>query len=338
MLHLAEIATRNGEKRRARDLMRRIEAVQPDSNLTFQASLMVRCVFDGPNTIDWRGATLRASKDVVDVARILAGGAVNTACARRALESVMTFDSDTSALHSIYRWSALKGLNYLAMMEGRDSTARALLDSANRSGIRASVSLHILNAAAGSRASGASADSAIATLLTVPISRMSTIRLRYLSLWSWHRGDVARLDSVARRIRIIADSTKLGTDRLVLDGTEARLSLLRGDTAAAVARLKALRPAADPSFITWDLWEAAASERLLLARLQLAGGDAAGAWETAASFDSDRSQVDALYLAQSLNVRLRAARQLGRDADRSRMEARLRALGRQDLIVLESPT
>jgi len=262
----------------------------------------------------------------------------NTSCARRALESVLAHDTDTSAVHSIFRWSALKGLNYLAMMEGRDSVARVLLDSANGAGIRAAVSLHIFNDAAGSRVSRASADSAVATLTTLPISRMSTLRLRYLSLWSWNRGDEARLDSVARRIRHIADSTKLGTDRLVLDATEARLSLLRGDTAAAIVRLKGIRPAADPAFITWDPFESAANERLLLARLQLATGDAEGAWQTAATFDSPKSQVDALYLAGSLSVRLRAARQLGRNSDRSRIEARLRALGRQDLIISESAT
>ena len=334
--HLTEFATRRGERRRARDLLHRIEAASPDSDLTFQVSVMVRCVFDGPNTIDWRGAALRASKDLADVARILAGGGFNPACARRALESVLAYDTDTSAIHSIFRWSALKGLNYLAMMEGQDTTARALLDSANGAGVRAAVSLHVFNDAAGSRASRASADSAIATLTTLPISRMSTTRLRYLSLWSWNRGDTIRLDSVARRVRVIADSTKLGTDRMVLDATDARLALLRGDTTTAVARLKGIRPAADPSFITWDPWESAGSERLLLARLQLATGDAEGAWRTAATFDSPRSQVDGLYLAGSLSVRLRAARQLGRDSDRSRIEARLRALGRQDLITSES--
>ena len=338
LLHLAEFTTVRGERRRARDLLRRIEAAAPDSNLIFHTNLMVRCVFDGPNTIDWRAASRRASNDVVDVARILAGGGVNVPCARKALESVLAHDTDTSATHSIFRWSAVKGLNYLAMMEGRDSAARALLDSANRMGIRAAVSLHVFNDAAGSRVSRASADSAIATLMTLPISRMSTARLRYLSLWSWNRGDAVRLDSVARRIRIIADSTKLGTDRMVLDATDARLALLRGDTVTAISRLKAIRPAADPAFITWDPWESAANERLLLARLQLATGDAEGAWLTAATFDSPRSQVDALYLAGSLSVRLRAARQLGRDSDRSRIQARLRALGRQDLIISETAT
>ena len=331
LFHLVEFVTRRGEARSARAVMHQIEAAAPDSDWTFQADLMVRCTFDGPESIDWTRAVSRASDRVVDVARILGGGAVSIPCARAALQAVLQHDSDTSAMHAIYRWSALKGLNYLDMMEGRDSAARALLDSVS-TGIPAAVSLHVLDAAAGSRASEAQADSAMRTLSSVPVNRMSTVRLRYVSLWAWHRRDETRLDSVARRMRVIADSTKLGTDRLVLDGTEARLALLRGDTTSALRLLKALRPAADPSFITWDLWESAASERLLLAELQLATGDAPGAWETARAFDSPRSQVQQLYLAASLNVRLRAAEQLGRGADRARMEARLRALGRRDLL------
>ena len=124
----------------------------------------------------------------------------------------------------------------------------------------------------------------------------------------------------------------------MLEGAEARLAVVRGDTATGVRILKAIRPAADPGWVTWDLWESAAAERLLLAELQLATGDAAGAWETANVFDSQRSQVQQLYLPASLRVRLRAAGNLGRGQDRARMEARLRALGREDLITRESPT
>jgi hypothetical protein len=299
---------------------------------------MVRCAFDGPVNIDWQGAVRRASDRVVEVARILGGGAVYPGCARRALESVMRYDTDTSGLHPIYRWSSLKGLNYLAMMEGRDSAAAALIDSAGHTGIRAAVSLHILNAAAGSLASEPTADSAMRVLMNMPVNAMPTVRLRYVSLWAWHTRDEARLDSVVKRMRVIADSTHLGVDRLALEGAEARLALVRGDTATSVRILKGIRPAADPGWVTWDLWESAAAERLLLAQLQLASGDAAGAWETAEAFDSQRSQVQQLYLPASLRVRLRAAGQMGRGQDRSRMEARLRALGREDLITRESPT
>ena len=335
LFHFVEFATRRGDARRARALMRQIEAAAPDSDWVFQADLMVRCRFNGPESIDWATAVRRASDRVIDVARILGGGAVHTGCARRAMESVLAFDRDTSALHTIFRWSALKGLNYLTMMEGRDTAARALLDSARRRGVVAAVSLHILNVDAGGTAGEMAADSAVRSLLTRPVSAMPAPRLKYLSMWSWHTRDEVRLDSIARRLRFIADSSALGIHRLASDRVAARLTLLRGDTSSAIRLLSALRPAADPGFITWDEWESAASERLLLSQLQLATGDAEGALRTAEGFDSARSQVDQLYLAESLRVRLRAAERLGRAAERTRILSRLRALGRQDLIARE---
>jgi hypothetical protein len=332
LVHLAEFATRRGEARRARNYLRRLEEAAPDSDWIFQVGLMVRCTFDGPSAIDWRQAVPKHSNQLVEISRVLGAGGVNRPCARRAAESVLAWDTDTSALHAIHRWTALKGLNYLAMMEGRDSTALAVLDSARGAGMPAAVSLHIFNAVAGSRASEAKADSAVASLSTRPVNAMPALRLRYIALWSWHRGNEERLDSIVRRMRVIADSTRAGTDRLVLQSAQARLALMRGDTATAIRLLKALRPAADPAWVTWDLWESAAGERLLLAELQLATGDAAGAWRTAEAFDAQRSQVHQLYLAASLRVRLRAADALGRSADRTRIEGRLRALGRQDLL------
>jgi hypothetical protein len=335
LFHLLEFPTRRGESRQARALMREFEAAAPDSDWVFQADLMVRCRFDGPESIDWASAVRRASDRVVDVARILGGGASHTACARRAVESVLAFDRDTSALHVIFRWSALKGLNYLTMMEGRDSAARALLDSAGRSGVAAAGSMFIFNTDAGGLASERAADSAARTLLTRPVNTMSPPRLKYLSMWSWHSRDAIRLDSIARRLRFIADSSKLGVHQLAADRVTARLALLRGDTASAIRGLTALQPTADPGYVTWDEFESAASERLLLSQLQLATGDAEGAWQTAEMFDSPRSQIHQLYLAESLRARLRAAERLGRSADRARILSRLRALGRTDLIARE---
>ena len=98
-----------------------------------------------------------------------------------------------------------------------------------------------------------------------------------------------------------------------------------------MGRLQALRPAAGSGPLTWDLWESAAGERLLLAELQLALGDPAGAIATAAAFDSPRSQIHLLYLARSLQVRSKAAAKLGFAAQRAGYQERLRSLGRTDL-------
>ena len=333
LFHLVEYPTRRGEARRARALMREIEAAAPDSDWTFQADLMVRCAFQGPNAINWQQAVQRHASRVVEVGRILGAGGANIECSRRALESVLAFDRDTSAAHGIFRWSALKGLDYLAVMQGRDSAAVSLLDSAGRAGMRAAVSLHIMNASAGARASQALGDSAAASLRNRPVSDMAPNRLRYLSLWAWHMRDRVTLDSITRRSLLYADSTGTAVDFLVYAGAAARLALLRGDTASALTHLTAVKPARDPGWVIWDLFESAAAERLLLAELQLATGQAAAAWRTAAAFDTQRSQIQLLYLPASLAVRLRAASQLGRGSDQARIEARLRAIGREDLLI-----
>jgi hypothetical protein len=105
----------------------------------------------------------------------------------------------------------------------------------------------------------------------------------------------------------------------------ARAALLKGDTTMALAALRKVRPAADPGFLTWDFWESAAEERILLAELQLATGDAEGAILTADFFDSSRSQIDLLHLGPSLRVRSAAAARLGRRAEALAYSARLEA-------------
>jgi tRNA A-37 threonylcarbamoyl transferase component Bud32/tetratricopeptide (TPR) repeat protein len=331
LFHLVEYPTRRGDARRARALMREIEAAAPDSDWVFQADLMVRCAFEGPASINWQQAVQRHSSRVNEVSRILGAGGVNTACARRAAEAVLAYDRDTSANHAIFRWSAVKSLNYLAMAEGKDSAARALLDSVSGVGIPAA-GLHFFNTAAGSIASASVVDTEAKALMTRPLSALGVARNNYLLLWAYAKKDVARLDSIANRLNFIADSTGRGTHRRAAESASGRLALIRGDTAAAIRHLSASRPAADPAFVTWDEWESSAGERVLLSRLLLATGDAAGAWRSAQTFDSPRSQIDLLFLAPSLDVRLQAARILGRGADRARIEARLRALGREALV------
>ena len=328
LFHLAESAARRGATQRSRELLAAFRSVSPDSDWTFQLEVIVGCAAEGPQRIDWAAAVRRASDRVVNVSRILGAGARYPECSRRALESVLAFDTDTSRDHGIYRWSALKGLNYQAVMQGKDERVVTLLDSALASGVRAAPSLYVLDAAAGSRISRTHADTAMGTLAKMPINTMATNRLHYFSLWEWHLRDVAKLDSVARRSLAVADSTHLGTDRLVADGAAARLALLRGDTATAVRLLRGMRPAAGAGPVTWDLWESAASERLLLAQVLLATGDARQAIEVAELFDSPRSQIHALYLPASLKVRKAAAEQLGLKAESERAGERLRALGR----------
>ncbi|MEO5826863.1 MAG: serine/threonine-protein kinase [Gemmatimonadales bacterium] len=328
MFHLAESAARRGAVPRSRQLLAQFQAANPDSNWAYQLELTVRCAADGPDGIDWAAAVRRTSERVVNVARILGAGARYPACSRRALESVLAFDTDTTAMHVIYRWSALKGLSYQAVAEGKEQRVVTLLDSALATGVRAAPSLYILAAVAGSPLAEAPAATAMATLGTMPINKMTTTRLHYLSLWEWHRRNTSKLDSVASRSRVIADSTRRGADQLVANGAAARLALVRGDTTAALRLLRALHPVGGVGPVNWDPWESLANERLLLAQLLLATGDARGAIDAADLFDSPRAQIHLLYLAPSLAVREAAAARLGLTNVREGLAARLRALRR----------
>jgi serine/threonine-protein kinase len=331
LFHLAEFAARRGSAARARELLASFRSVSPDSDWTFQLELTVRCAAEGPDRIDWPAAVRRASDRVVTVARILGAGARYPSCSRRALESVLAFDTISSADHVTFRWSALKGLDYQTIAEGRPRRAAALLDSALANGMPSAAGLDVLNVIAGATTLESRGVATIASLAK-PFNQMRTVRLWYFAMWEFYRGDAARLDSVVQALRVFTDSTGAGADRLVAAGAAARLAVLRGDTAAAIRLLEQLRPASALGDLTWDLWEAAAVERLLLAQLLLATGDFAKAIEVAELFDSPRSQIHLLYLPASLQIRLRAAAGLGQSARRDRYRDRLLALGRRDLL------
>ena len=329
LFHLTELAVMRMDLPRAQAMLGRFQRASPDSDWVFQANLTVKCAAGGPRGIDWRAAAERASGRVVTVALVLGSGARFPECARRAYEAVLARDASRDDQDFINRWSALKGLNYLMVSEGQAGDAAALLDSASANGMRAAVSLHVLNAAVGLGVSDSSAGAAMLSLNTTPVDRMSTTRLRYVMLWSWHRRDTVRLDSVERRSRFLADSSGLAVDRVVHNAAFARLAIMRGDSATGRRVLQLLRPAAELGPVTWDLFAGLSAERLLLSELQLASGDARAALETAEVFDSHHAQIDLLHLSRSLEIRKLAADQLGDRTLEAGFERRLRQVGRR---------
>ena len=311
LFHLTELAVLRGDLPRAQALLQRFRSASPDSDWVFQADLTVRCAANGPSQIDWRKAVERAHLSVASAAAVLASGARYPACARAALDAVLAHDTAASELHFRNRWAAVEGRDYLAVSQGDIAGARHLIDSVRNSGMLPAVSLDIFNATAGVKESELQADSAMASLGRTPITQMGIGRLTYLSLWTSHRGDIAGLDSVERRTRIIADSSGVAADRVVHDAAAGRLALLRGDSTSALVMLRQLRPAAELGAIEWDPFAGLAAERLLLAQLQVALGDSRGAIETAVLFDSPRSLIPLRYLPASLRVRVGAAAKLG---------------------------
>jgi hypothetical protein len=108
--------------------------------------------------------------------------------------------------------------------------------------------------------------------------------------------------------------------------------VLSGDTLGAIALLRGLAPRAPAIDLTWGEWESLAGERLLLARLLLARGEAREALRVAATHDHPQPIENLLYLPASLVVRREAASRLGLDRLAAEYRERLEALGRQDLV------
>jgi hypothetical protein len=107
----------------------------------------------------------------------------------------------------------------------------------------------------------------------------------------------------------------------------ARLVLLEGDTAAAIARLRPALTVGRRNALEWSVGESLAPDRLLLAELLLATRLPAEALAVAGVFDHEAPAVFLPFLPASLELRRRAALTLGRADDARRFQDRLVALG-----------
>ena len=88
-------------------------------------------------------------------------------------------------------------------------------------------------------------------------------------------------------------------------------------------RVQALSPSATLRSLLWDPWEAAAGERVALARVHLERGEYGEAIELASELDSHRAVVNLLYLPESLEIRALAADATGNNAAAARYRRRL---------------
>jgi hypothetical protein len=139
------------------------------------------------------------------------------------------------------------------------------------------------------------------------------------------------VEQLQDKVRSTADPL----DSLLAESMTARLDLVRGDTLSAKNRLLALRPCATLTYITWGLWQSLAPDRMALAEILLAQNEPARAIEVASGFDQIEPAVYILYWPRSLALRYRAAAKLGRADLAERYAARLREIGRTDLLQVQ---
>lgn len=299
-----------------------------DSIVLRQIELMQRCVSDRDG-VEWTAeARARPLPVLVAATKLAAAGgqprcAANAFLATLAVDTAMTSDADGR------RFAALLGLVGVRHAQGDIAGATAEIDRfVRRWG--AGSSLLIRQALVEARVSDrARAVARVDSARFGSDFRRSpfTSRLWLLGVWAARDGHLRSAEGAAMELSRRADSTGNPRDRRYVQSVLAHVALARADTVRAIDLLTSLvgfpLPADDAQ---WDESAVMADERLLLAGLHLARGDATRALGIADVFDSTQPAVFLMYLVPSLELRIRAAQALGDDRLAARYRARLAAM------------
>ncbi len=328
LYHLGEIEMRRGWTPRADSLYRALRRAGPDSTWLRKATWMMRCVRDGPDAVDWERAARGAGDAASDVIVVGHGIAkVQPVCAERAMRAAL-YAAPRESLAT--RWDALVGLQTVLVAEGRYPEVRRLLAWGVDSVHMATRTLQLVDAVA-----GVGTDSgAFAGLQDPALGGPRAALHGHGPRWLWWQGEAAWLRRDAVRIQgivaVLADTMRVGerdgSDTMLYGAFSARLALLQGDTARAIALLSSLTPRGSMGAIAWEWMASLAEERLLLARLLLGRGRDADALAVAGVLDAAQAMAYALYLPDGLAVRARAADALGRGALAAEFRRRLALL------------
>ena len=321
LAHIAEIAARRGDADSAARVARALASANDDSVLTRRLALTERCLHGGPRSIDWPAEAKRSTRVLFVVGAPLQGATNSRSrrCAERAFEAVLASDRAVGPED----WSSLVALHGMYVARGDTARALALVDSAVTNGLPAAVGLYVLDAAAGVNV-GNRADAFVSQLSDKMDSR-GAAALWLLTLWYARTADTAQL---LRVHEALVHRSKPGErlDSVMERVSSAYLALARRDTARALAIFSALRPSAPHNVLQGSLWEALAPERITMARLLLARGDAVAAHRAASFIDQPEILIHQLFLAPSLAIRLDAAHALGDRELEQRVQSRLTSL------------
>jgi tetratricopeptide (TPR) repeat protein len=329
LFHIVEMSLRGPDLARADTLLAEFRRFNPDSTWTLQLGLMAACRKQGPGSSEWATAGSKHGDELFYAAKGLAATGAHWGCSEAGLRQLI--GSDSVAIN--YRRAALLILQSILVAQGRYEGAARLIDSAAARGMPAAKNLYLVDAAA-----GAPFDQKAEAVLDGLVEGTKTLegpKLWFQGSWYAHTGNAARLTRVVEQLQDKVRSTADPLDSLLAESMTARLDLVRGDTLSAKNRLLALRPCATLTYITWGLWQSLAPERMALAEILLAQNEPARAIEVASGFDQIEPAVYILYWPRSLALRYRAAAKLGRTDLAERYAARLREIGRTDLLQVQ---
>ena len=306
LVHLTEIAVRRGDVEQAGRFVDRWRSVDPDSSLMARVDLEIRCVRDGPGSVDWEEAVAAAPLVVLQAGVILSKGMAQPGCAERAFDAVLR--SPGSSISE--QWGGLLGQVGVLFAQGRWEELRDLLTS-SRAAPLAGPSLFQLAWSAGGPFEEEAGRAASDTRRSLPETPSPSLWLR--ALWASEARDDVLMGELERVLT--ARAAEGGrTDALLRRVVGARRLAIVGDPNEAIAELQRLRPDGTRGGLTWNPWESLGAERLLLAERLLDAGRYREAISAASWLDRTEPVIHLVYLASSLGLRLRAAEAIG-DAD-----------------------
>jgi hypothetical protein len=290
---------------------------------------MRACVENGAEAVNWEREASTHPMDVVQVARSLSVAGTHTACAERGLRAVLM-----NAAMQERHWGVYQVLLGIALSQGRYDEVVSLTDSAVAGGHGRAPAFYFVGVLVGAplEAKAEETDSIWRSLYGEQYGDVSLQTRWLVAAWHAHRRDTVRLRAL--RAAMLADTQATALPiRVVLDG---HLALARGDTMTALRHFRLLRLDAPREAIEWSLVESLAIERLLLAKLALSRGDFEQAERMSSTFDHAAPVTFVAFTSAALEIRLQAARALGRADQIRRYEARLHRLQARRLAALGS--
>ncbi len=324
LIHLAEYALRDDSLEVARRYLRRLEASGADPATISHLPVMLTCIEQGAEALDWSAQMAADTQAVLEAGVQLAVGGTHLPCAEPAFRVIRERGYPR-------QWGGMLGLHGTLVAEGRFDESQRLLEASADSGTVAARMLEVLDVFAGAPTEEGARG-------FVELVRQSTggtfTGLRnplgpwLVGLWLAHEGDLTDLAKVEAGVR----ATMTANTPLFAASLAGFHALAEGDTTQAMAIFVSLPDVGTPNELNWDLGAGFPVERLTVACLHLARGEAREAVRVATLLEHPQPLGFLPFLGESLRVRLEAARVLG-DAPLERtFRTRLQELGRSDLI------
>jgi DNA-binding SARP family transcriptional activator len=333
LIHLAEQEIREGKVERAQRLLDRITQANPDLESLVQLRYALECVARPFSDIEWEERARSDPLRVLLAGSTLASQGAQLACAEGAFRAILSVrpEMDGGVDHL---WGGLIGLSGVLLAQGRDQEAADVLAHEQDQGEGAAPFLFLFQARVAPALDSLCRSVAdIAPGIFGPdLERMDPQSGWAIASWHAQQGHREELARLTRRMMERAaerpESERWKWYSLSLQG---QLALLEGDTAQAIELLSAIKPEF-PS-VDWGIPQVMATERLLLAELQLATGHYPNALRTAEYFDHPAPNFFLAFIPESLAIRIQAAEALGFHQEAEEYRERLRRMGREELIL-----